>query len=177
MLRPFRPGDAVPLATLDARLREVLGDSGPGWHGDTAADPGRAHLVLDDGGDGPAGYLVLAAPRGTEPGVELHRLVVAPDRHGRGLGRALLATACGLAGVPGAGPPGGPPRVSGTLPVEPGWTPPGWLAAGRIWLEVAPGNTAALALYRAAGLTVETRLPSVPGDPGSEPLRLVLSRG
>ncbi|MBN9734391.1 MULTISPECIES: GNAT family N-acetyltransferase [unclassified Pseudonocardia] len=127
--------------------------------------------MLDDGGAGPGGYLVLAAPRGPEPGVELHRLVLAADRHGTGLGRAVLHTALTLAGAPG-GPGAGHP-----VAVDPAWTPPGWVAAGRLWLEVAPDNTAALALYRAAGLVTETSLPSVPGDPGSPPVRLVLSCG
>ena len=180
----------------------MLGESGPEHHAAAVADPARAHLVLDDGA-GLSGYLSLAAPRGPEPGVELHRLVVAADRRRTGLGHALLHLALDLCGLPRApeGPSGSAPesaaRGNGTgtgagagtgtgagkhsgdagVVLDPGWTPPGWLAAGRIWLEVAPGNTAALRLYRAAGFVTETQLPSVPGDPTSPPLRLILSRG
>lgn len=269
----------------------MLGESGPEHHAAAVTDPARAHLVLDDGA-GLAGYLSLAAPRGPEPGVELHRLVVAADRRRTGLGHALLHLALDLCGIPhapggaaatatladtapGAAAPGattpgaatprcpeghprstprpegapgsdgpteeaphdtarighahtpdtacpeGHPRSVGRpqgapggngagdgagadlaasagagtelgasagagvgrrrgatgVVLDPGWTPPAWLAAGRIWLEVAPGNTAALRLYRAAGFVTETQLPSVPGDPASPPLRLILSRG
>lgn len=137
------------------------------------------HLVLDRpsrdrhraGPTGPAGYLVLAAPRGPEHGVELHRLVVAAGLRGTGLGRALLRTALALTGAPVATP------AADAAPVDPHWIPPGWLAAGRLWLEVAPDNTAALALYRRAGLVTETGLASVPGDPGSPLVRLVLAAG
>ncbi|BBG02875.1 MULTISPECIES: GNAT family N-acetyltransferase [Pseudonocardia] len=181
--------DAIALARLDAPLADVLGPSGPDWHITVAADPGKAHLVLDDGngrgesggdgrcgggdagcgdGGGPAGYLVLAAPRGLEPGIELHRLVVADDRRGRGLGRALLRTALALAAVPQ--PPAG-------LSPDPGWVRPDWLAAGRLWLEAHPANTAAVHLYRSEGLVTEARLPSVLGDPSSPARRLVLARG
>lgn len=181
VLRPCRADDAAEtaaLAALDAPMAGTLGDSGPAWHAGAGGDPDRVHLVLDrgaghrGGNDGHpyAGYLVLAAPRGPEPGVELHRLVVAPDRRGTGLGRALLHTALTLAGTPVAG------RTT-ALPVDPRWTAPGWLPAGRLWLEVSPDNPAALALYRSAGLVIETRLPSVPGDPGSPTVRLVLATG
>lgn len=171
MLRPARPGgaDDAALHRLDAGTGGVLGASGPGWHAAAAAAPDRVHLVLDDG-TGPAGYLVLAAPRGPEPGVELHRLVVAAEHRGGGLGRALLRAALTLAAVPGAAEPDG-------VVLDPGWAVPPWLAAGRLWLEVAPDNRPALALYRAEGLVVETRLSSVPGCPTAPPLRLVLARG
>lgn len=161
------PADATALARMDAGLVDVLGASGPRWHHTVATDPGKAHLVLDDA-HGPAGYLVLAAPRGPEPGVELHRLVVAADRRGRGLGRALLRTALALAAVPH--PPDG-------LGHDPAWVRPDWLAAGRLWLQVHPANTAALHLYRSEGLVTEARLPSAPGDPSSPARRLVLARG
>ena len=168
----------------------MLGESSPGWHITAAGDPAKVHLVLDDGG-ALAGYLVLAAPRGPEPGVELHRLVVAAARRRAGLGRALLHTALRLTSAPRApgrheGHPRGLPAGAGrddeappgdALEPDARWAPPGWLAAGRIWLEVAPDNATALRLYRSAGLDVETRLPSVPGDPDSPALRLVLSRG
>ncbi|MEU6696902.1 GNAT family N-acetyltransferase [Pseudonocardia sp. NPDC046786] len=168
LLRACVPSaDAAPLARLDAELADVLGASGPRWHDTVAADPGRAHLVLDDGGE-PAGYLVLAAPRGPEPGIELHRLVVAADRRGRGLGRALLRTALALAAVPQ--PPAG-------LDPDPAWIRPDWLPAGRLWLEAHPANSAAVHLYRSEGLLTEARLPSVPGDPSSPARRLVLARG
>lgn len=180
----------MALARLDAGERAVLGTSSPGWHVTAAGDPAKVHLVLDDGA-APAGYLVLAAPRGPEPGVELHRLVVAAARRRSGLGRTLLHTALRLTGAPSTperraghprGLPAGAERDDATGPgdalgPDARWAPPEWLAAGRIWLEVSPGNTAALRLYRSAGLDVETRLPSVPGDPDSPPLRLVLSRG
>lgn len=180
LLRPCRAGDpaeTAALAALDAPLAGTLGDSGPSWHAGTAAAPDRVHLVLDRGVPdrgpdpawAPAGYLVLAAPRGPEPGVELHRIVVAADRRDTGIGRALLRTALLLAGTATG--------HDGTLPLDPGWDPPGWLATGRLWLEVDPANTAALALYRSAGLVTETRLPSVPGDPDSSVRRLVLAIG
>ncbi|MFP5070550.1 GNAT family N-acetyltransferase [Pseudonocardia nantongensis] len=179
VLRPARSGgtdgagraagtDEAALQRLDAGTGGVLGDSGPGWHAAAAAAPDRVHLVLDDGA-GLAGYLVLAGPRGPEPGVELHRLVVAVEHRGTGLGRALLRAALTLAAVPGAAGPDG-------VTVDPGWAAPPWLAAGRLWLEVAPDNRPALALYRAEGLVVETRLPSVPGCPTAPALRLVLAR-
>ncbi|MYW76038.1 ribosomal-protein-alanine N-acetyltransferase RimI, partial [Pseudonocardia sp. SID8383] len=43
--------------------------------------------------------------------------------------------------------------------------------------EVAADNVAALALYRSAGMVTETVLRTVPGDPSSTPLRLLLARG
>ncbi|MFP5020383.1 GNAT family N-acetyltransferase [Pseudonocardia phyllosphaerae] len=170
-LRRCRPDDATEIAALvalDASVPAgILGDTGPDWHRAAAADPDRLHVVAAGTGREVDGYLVLAAPRGPEPGVELHRLVVAPARRGSGLGRALLDTALTLTGAD----PGAPCLDTGTTEV------PAWLHAGRLWLEVAPDNTAALELYRAAGLVVETQLPSVPGDPSSPVRRLVLSRG
>lgn len=171
-VRAARTGDLAELRRLDAGACGVLGASGPGWHATAAGAPDRVHLVLGRAVDDPglAGYLVLAAPRGSEPGVELHRLVVAAEHRGAGLGRALLRVAMRLAAVPGAAEPDG-------VAVDPGWSPPPWLGAGRLWLEAAPDNAAALALYRSEGLVTEARLPSVPGDPDAPPVRLVLSRG
>ncbi|WP_093339899.1 hypothetical protein [Pseudonocardia ammonioxydans] len=100
------------------------------------------------------------------------------DGAGDGAGADLGASA-GAGTELGASAGAGVGRRRGATGVvlDPGWTPPAWLAAGRIWLEVAPGNTGALRLYRAAGFVTETQLPSVPGDPASPPLRLILSRG
>ncbi|MEQ3552436.1 GNAT family N-acetyltransferase [Pseudonocardia nematodicida] len=185
------PDDSAALDACDAGATGVLGRTGPAWHARTAADPDRAHLVLDDG-RALAGYLVLAAPRGPERGVELHRLVIAPPWRGAGVGRALLRAVLDLTAVPdrtgsrpagsstGARPAtgnGAPPAPAPDVVVDPAWTTPGWLPAGRLWLEVDPGNGPALALYRSAGLVVEARLPTVPGDPDSATRRLVLSRG
>ncbi len=161
-MRPWRgPADSAVLSTLDDGAPDIGVATGPEWHDATAADPARWHLLLDRPGEpGPAGYVVLAAPRGPEPGVELHRLVVHPERRGTGAGRALLGAALAVAGVPGAAA-----------------DVPGWAGPGRLWLEVAADNTAALTLYRAAGMVTETVLRAVPGDPGSAPLRLLLARG
>jgi ribosomal protein S18 acetylase RimI-like enzyme len=158
VLRPWRgPADSAALAALDDGAPGIGVTCGPEWHDDAAADPARLHLLLERPGEpGPAGYIVLAAPRGPEPGVELHRLVVHPDRRGTGAGRALL-------GAPGA------------TDAAPGWPP--WAGPGRLWLEVAADNVAALALYRSAGMVTETVLRTVPGDPSSTPLRLLLARG
>ncbi|WP_139318689.1 MULTISPECIES: GNAT family N-acetyltransferase [unclassified Pseudonocardia] len=165
VLRPWRgPADSAALAALDDGAPGIGDTTGPEWHDDAAADPARMHLVLERHGEpGPAGYVVLAAPRGPEPGVELHRLVVHPDRRGTGAGRALLGAALAVAGVPGA---------TGETPERPPWA-----GTGRLWLEVAADNAAALALYRSAGMVTETVLRAVPGDPCSTPLRLLLARG
>ncbi|MBN9789742.1 hypothetical protein DMP17_14215 [Pseudonocardia sp. TMWB2A] len=165
VLRRWRgPADSAALAALDDGAPGIGVAGGPEWHDDAAADPARLHLLLERPGEpGPAGYVVLAAPRGPEPGVELHRLVVHPDRRGTGAGRALLGAALAVAGVPGA---------TGDAPDGPPWAGP-----GRLWLEVAADNVAALALYRSAGMVTETVLRTVPGDPSSTPLRLLLARG
>ncbi|MEJ8277944.1 GNAT family N-acetyltransferase [Pseudonocardia spirodelae] len=174
--------DSVALAVLDEGAAGVLDGTGAGWHDAAAADPARAHLLLDDGGPaGPAGYAVLAAPRGPEPGVELHRLVVAAERRRTGAGRALLHAALAVAGVPGTGDAAPDDAADGAgygaddgVPAD---LAPPWAGTGRLWLEVAAGNTAARALYRSAGLVTESVLRAVPGDPRSAPLRLLLARG
>ncbi|RZT85367.1 ribosomal protein S18 acetylase RimI-like enzyme [Pseudonocardia sediminis] len=129
-----------------------LGESSRHWHAGALEDPDREHLVVVDrgavGGGVVAGFVVLAAPRGTEYGVELRRIVVAPEHRGRGLGRAALRAAVDRA----------------------------FAMAGRVWLDVKPGNTRALALYASEGFVREQELPASPGNPDGAVALVILAR-
>lgn len=126
-LRPLGP------AQLEGRAPACDGlfDAGP-WTpravAETLASPGAFGFLVGES-DGWAG-LVLA--RAVADECEILWLAVAPDRRGRGIGRALLEAALERAGT---------------------------LGARTAFLEVAEGNEAALALYRAAGFHPRGRRP------------------
>ncbi|MDN5916290.1 MAG: GNAT family N-acetyltransferase [Pseudonocardia sp.] len=132
---------------------EWLGDSSAAWHRDAVDDPDREHLlVLHEGRS--AGFVVLAAPRGTENGVELRRIVIAPEHRARGLGRAALRATLDLV-------LDDPAPVGSDGGVE------------RVWLDVKPDNARALALYESEGFVREQELPASPGEPDG-PVALVI---
>ena len=160
-LRRTRPGDLDRVLALETARDTLrwLGESSPDRHAAALADPDQEHLLVLGAG-GIAGFVLLAAPRGTEPGVELRRIVVDPARRGRGLGRAALRAVVEL--------------VFGDRPAAPG--SPGWLRAGRIWLDVKPDNHRALALYTGEGFARESELPASPGRPQGPPALLILAR-
>ena len=89
-----------------------------------------------------AGGLAIARVAADE--AELLSIAVPPPERGRGVGRALLAEAVGQARAMGA---------------------------ARMYLEVAPGNGAALALYAAAGFAASGRRRAYYSD-GSDALLL-----
>lgn len=133
-----------------------LGDSSPDWHAGALDAPDREHLVILAEGR-TAGFVVLAAPRGTEEGLELRRLVIAPEHRGRGVGRAALrAILDRVFDDPApAGSDGG---------------------VDRVWLDVKPGNARALALYEGEGFVREQELPASPGEPDGPVALVILAR-
>lgn len=130
-LRPTTSADLYAVSRLE-QAREVsawLGRTGIAWHREVLADPTMEHFVLAEGRR-IAGFVVLVdGPRRT---VELRRIVVRVDLHGRGVGGALLRVALQRA------------RERGRR---------------RIVLDVAPDHTVAQDLYRANGFE-ELALPS-----------------
>lgn len=165
--RPVVTLDRTSRGDLDRVLRietapdtaKWLGESSPGWHAGAIDDPDREHLLVRHDGR-TVGFVVLAAPRGTEEGVELRRIVIAPEHRGRGLGRAALRAVLD--------------RVFTTAPSPTTrWVERG---AGRLWLDVKPGNARALALYASEGFVHERELPTSPGHPGGPVALVVLAR-
>ncbi|MBW0106140.1 GNAT family N-acetyltransferase [Pseudonocardia sp. KRD291] len=133
-----------------------LGERSPDWHAGALGDPDREHLLVLDRGD-IVGFVVLAAPRGTEEGVELRRLAIAPQHRGRGLGRAALRAVLRHV-FDSAAPAGAPGRVD------------------RVWLDVKPANVRALALYTGEGFVREQELPASPGEPDGPVALVILAR-
>lgn len=142
----------------DDGTRCWLGDSSHRWHAAALDDPGREHLLVCSGDTGEVvGFVLLAGPRGTEDGVELRRIVIAPQHRGRGFGRAALRAVTervfeGPAGDTGLG------------------------TADRLWLDVKPGNERALALYAGEGFVRERELPVSPGGRDDRIALVILAR-
>jgi GNAT superfamily N-acetyltransferase len=93
VVRPARPGEHVALTELALRsVREVWGypDAFMAWHPEAISispeDIAGAIVSVLEEGDRPVGVSML---RGDPPEIELSRLMVAPDRTGVGIGRAL----------------------------------------------------------------------------------------
>lgn len=153
-----------------------LGGCSYGWHAGALADPDREHLLVVHEGR-TAGFVVLAAPRGTEEGVELRRIVIASELRARGLGRAALRATLAVALAPtdpaSCSAPGEPPDPATGRRVR----LPRWAAgAGRVWLDVKPDNVRALALYASEGFTREQELPTSPGEPDGPVALVILAR-
>ena len=132
ILREFRESDAQEVAGWPTSVEEVRLWAGrdPGWPVDTSvflrwhADSAVKPYVLCDG-DEPVGYgeVWIDEP---EQEVELARIVVSPDRRGRGVGRLLVRLLLERA-------------TSFELP--------------EAFVRVVPENGAALACYRGAGFS------------------------
>lgn len=154
---------------------EWLGEVSRGWHAGALEDPDREHLLVRHEGR-TAGFVVLAAPRGTEEGVELRRIVIAPEHRGRGLGRAALRAVLNHVLTPTPTPT--PALWSHDALTSPtgqrhGSTTRG---VGRVWLDVRPGNGRALALYASEGFVRERELPRSPGRPDGPVALVILAR-
>jgi ribosomal protein S18 acetylase RimI-like enzyme len=131
-LREFRESDAREVARWPGSLGEVRrwAGSDPGWPVDVSvfgrwhADPGvRPYIICE--GEGPIGYGEVWIDE-SEQEVELARIVVNPDRRGRGVGRRLvrlLLEQAALSGLPDA------------------------------FVRVVPENGAAIGCYRGAGFS------------------------
>lgn len=148
-LRRTGTGDLARVLEIEAApdTAEWLGDCSPRRHADALDDPDREHLLVRHEGR-TVGFVVLAAPRGTEEGVELRRIVIAPEYRGRGLGRAALRAV-----------------LDHVL-----------ARADRLWLDVKPGNERALALYASEGFVRERALPASPGRPDGPVALVILAR-
>ncbi|RBM19058.1 GNAT family N-acetyltransferase [Streptomyces sp. PT12] len=144
-LRPTTAADLPRLIEWESALRTAafLGEIGVAWHERALADPRQEHLVAERDGE-PAAFAVLAGlwraadqEDRLDPGdragrvLEIRRLVVAPERRGAGVGRALLRAVRDRA----------------------------YLAhrADRVWLDVRPGNARARHLYASEGFVVTSR--------------------
>lgn len=106
-----------------------LAGTGIAWHRAVLADPAQEHRLVEHDGR-VAGFLVLRD--GPRRSLELRRLVVRAELHGRGVGRALIRATLARAGERGL---------------------------RRIVLDVAEPNARARELYCAMGF-VELELPS-----------------
>src|ERR671921_1119102 len=131
-LREFRGSDAREIARWPGSLEEVRrwAGSDPGWPVDEAvfgrwhADPDvRPYIICD--GEEPIGYGEVWVDE-PEKEVELARIIVSPDRRGRGVGRRLvrlLLEQAALSGLPDA------------------------------FVRVVPENAAAIGCFRGAGFS------------------------
>ncbi|MDP9862845.1 MULTISPECIES: GNAT family N-acetyltransferase [Streptosporangium] len=107
MIRPARPGDVPAVEELVAAAyqpwADLIGIRPKPMDDDYAAHVAAGHVHLleeDEPGEGIAGLIVLVP----EDGVLLvDNVAVAPGRHGRGLGRRLLAFAEDRARTAGLG--------------------------------------------------------------------------
>jgi diamine N-acetyltransferase len=128
-----------------------LGRTGMAWHEAAFADPQQQHLVMVDEYGTLAAFLVLAGLKNLERTTEIRRIVVAGNRRGAGVGRALLRFALDFT-----------------------YTRHG---ARECWLDVKTGNAVARRLYTSEGFRElppravsrraipVTRLPSGEPDP------------
>lgn len=135
-LRPTTAADLQSVAGWEAEPGTAvwLGETGREWHARALDDPGQEHLIGSADGV-PVGFAVLAGV-GEGEAIELRRMVVATAHRGAGHGRALLTAVLAQA-----------------------YHRHG---AGRVWLDVKPGNARARALYASAGFTViETRAGAI----------------
>ena len=130
-LREFRESDAREVARWPGSLDEVRrwAGSDPGWPVDVSvfgrwhADPDVGPYIILDGA--PIGYGEIWVDE-PEQEVELARIIVSPERRGRGVGRrlvGLLLERAALTGLPDA------------------------------FVRVVPENGAALGCYRGAGFS------------------------
>ncbi|TDQ51425.1 ribosomal protein S18-alanine N-acetyltransferase [Actinorugispora endophytica] len=87
VLRPMAAEDVPAVMALEREL--FPGDAwSEGMLRDELAQPDRYYLVAETGAPGVAGYAGL---RAVPPEGDVQTMAVAPDRWGRGIGRALLA--------------------------------------------------------------------------------------
>jgi ribosomal protein S18 acetylase RimI-like enzyme len=131
-LRDFRESDAREVARWPGSLDEVRrwAGSDPGWPVDVSLfgrwheDPDVRPYIIRDG-EGPIGYGEVWVDE-PEQEVELARIIVSPERRGRGVGRRLvrlLLQRAALSGLPDA------------------------------FVRVVPENGAAIGCYRGAGFS------------------------
>jgi ribosomal-protein-alanine N-acetyltransferase len=121
------------------------------WDADALATllemPGAfALLAQDEGNEALLGFVMI---RGAGDEAEIITLGVDPGRRRRGLGRALLDAGLNESAARGA---------------------------ARLFLEVAADNSAALALYRAAGFTEVGKRPDYYHRPDGRMMALVMAR-
>jgi diamine N-acetyltransferase len=95
--------------------------------------PDFRHFIVEAGTDySAAGFVILQGCRNPHRSIELKRMVLAPARQGRGVGRACLRLLAQIAFVD--------------------------LGAHRFWLDVKGLNVRAQAFYRSEGFVEEGRL-------------------
>jgi RimJ/RimL family protein N-acetyltransferase len=108
--------------------------------------PDFRHFIVEAGRAYPSvGFVILQGCRNPHRSIELKRIVLRPDAHGRGIGRACI-------------------RVLSRMAFRD-------LGAHRFWLDVKALNVRAQALYRSEGFVEEGRLrESVRTDDGYDSL-------
>ena len=108
--------------------------------------PDFRHFIVEAGAGYPsAGFVILQGCRNPHRSIELKRIVLSPQAHGQGYGRATL-------------------RLLAQMAFRD-------LGAHRFWLDVKARNTFAQALYRSEGFVEEGRLrESVRTDDGYDSL-------
>jgi RimJ/RimL family protein N-acetyltransferase len=108
--------------------------------------PDFRHFIVEAGSGYPsAGFVILQGCRNPHRSIELKRIVLSPQLHGRGIGRECLRALAAMAFRD--------------------------LGAHRFWLDVKALNLRAQALYRSEGFVEEGRLrESVRTDDGYDSL-------
>jgi len=158
MIRPVEPSDLPALAELAASsFADAFGDTFSPEHLATELQENRSEsyferalqhdtILVDTGGDRLLGYVQFGDPEWpdvkTEPGDQvIHRLYIATNHQGQGVGRQLLQAALGH------------PRVA---------------AAGRVWLQVWEHNLRAIRLYESFGFKMHGTTKYLAGTKGDE---------
>ncbi len=119
--------DFVVRAEQDPENRPFITPWSHERHAAALEDPDIAHRIVERGGSGPAGFLILAGLANSHQSLELRRLVV--TQKGQGVGRAVLQLVKQLAFAR--------PDVH------------------RLWLDVKLGNPRARSLYESEGFVLE----------------------
>lgn len=152
VLRPTGPDDLDQVVVMEAHPESApwLGDIGRGWHERSLADPAQEHLVAETAAEPGVllGFVVLAGL--TDPVLGIRRLVVSPEHHGQGWGRAMLRAAVTRAH-----------RRHG---------------ARKVWLDVKPANVRARALYESEGFRAEQELADTPGQGAGDTRLIIMGR-